>query len=315
MAQEQQQTPTRLGLKLPVRVQKQFESHPRVQILGRVGLSLLAIIVDELFLPGPYLFRTLWFFGAFAILVFVSNRADSDAPDLPPIPIASLCAFFALHVLLTVAGMRTSVSADTPERFLLLLKLLLVLPSALLFPIRSTFIKRYLAELVAALVVLLTFVPDRLFHLAWPWYSQVLTRATAYVCSFVVHPTVYDAGALTLSGPAADLIVDFSCSGSTGINLFHLVFALVVIVEWNRLRKIRALGCYVLGGVVYVIVNFLRLILLFLIGNLVSKDLDPDTLGWIMFVITFYILVRLTFDWMMIQDPVTDTKQARAARS
>lgn len=95
------------------------------------------------------------------------------------------------------------------------------------------------------------------------------------------------------------MIVSFACSGITGLDLFHLVFGIVAIVEWNRLCKARALICYIVGSVVYVLTNFCRLVVLFLLGNLVSKRLNLDFLGWALFAITFYVLMKLSYEWMI----------------
>jgi hypothetical protein len=284
------------------------ERNARTQIVGRVALSIAAVALDVFFAPAMYSSRPFFALGAFAILVLVSNRSREDGWLLPRLSPLRLAGFACLHLLLVgVANYfdndlnSVSHSYSLTASIISAARILVVLPTLVLFPVASRFYRRFTAELVAATVVLLTFFPDRYFQLVWPWYSRILTTGATLVCSVFVPGThlVNGAGVQTVVGPTVDMVVDFTCSGITGINLFHLLFGIIAIVEWNRLRKVRALICFVIGGLAYMVANFLRLNLLFLIGNLVSNKINLDFLGWVIFGITFYILMKITYDWMV----------------
>ena len=279
----------------------------RAQIVERVALSIAVVAVDVFFAPAIYSSRPFFALGAFAILVLVSNTSREDGWELPRLSPLRVAFFACLHLLLVLIanyfanGLSSiSQSYSLTASIISAAKIVVVLPTLVLFS-TGRFYGRFTSELVAAAVVLLAFFPDRHFQLIWPWYSRVLTTGATLVCSVFVPGThlVDGPGVQTIVGPSVDMVVDFACSGITGINLFHLLFGIIAIIEWNRLRKMRALICFVIGGLAYMVANFLRLNLLFLIGNLVSNKINLDFLGWVIFGITFYILMKITYDWMV----------------
>lgn len=298
------------------------EGDARAQIIARVSLSIAAIGVDVFFAPALYSSRPFFALGAFAILVLVSNRSREDGWALPPLSVPRLAIFAGLHVLLVLVANRfaadlgsVSQSYSATASMISAAKILVILPTLILFALGRTFYGRFASELIAAAIVLFVFFPNRYFQSIWPWYSKLLTTGAAFVCSAFVPGTYVTNGPgdMIVVGRSVDMIVSFSCSGITGMNLFHLLFGIVAVIEWNRLRKMRALICFVIGGIAYMVANFLRLIILFLIGNLVSNKISLDFLGWVIFGITFYILMKITYDWM-VQGEQEATKVPLQAR-
>ena len=313
-------THTRLIMEQEVRPRKNYlpqllqtlthkaEGDARAQILGRIALSITAIVVDVLFVPAMYSFRPLFALGAFAVLVLVSNRSREDGWVIPGLSASRLALFACFHLLLVLVANHfandlssVSHSYSLTDSIISAARILVVLPTLSFFRRDPDSIAVSLREVVATAIVLLAFFPDRYFQVIWPWYSRILTAGAALVCSVFVPSThlVNGLGVQTIVGPSVDMVVDFACSGITGINLFHLLFGIVTIIEWNRLRKSRALISFFIGGLAYMAANFLRLNLLFLIGNLVSNKINLDFLGWVIFGITFYVLMKITYDWMV----------------
>jgi exosortase/archaeosortase family protein len=277
-------------------ISQTVERDARAPIVGRVALSLFAIWVDSRIVPALYSARPFLALGAFATLVIVSDKSRQEGSLLPRISAIRLAVFASLHVLLVLAANHFTAelnsvahSYSAAASIISASRVLVVLPTLVLFPLSRRFYEYFAAELIAAVIVLFMFFPNRYFEWAWPWYSRVLTMGASFVCSaFVPGTHVVDGpGGLAVVGPSVDMVVDFSCSGITGMNLFHLLFGVVVAIEWNRLHKRRALICFVIGGLAYVVANFLRLVLLFLIGNLLSSKINLDFLGWVLFGITF----------------------------
>jgi exosortase/archaeosortase family protein len=296
------------------KLSKKAHGEARAQIAGRVALSIVAVAVDVRVVPELYSARPFFALGAFAVLALISSESRKQESALPPLARGKLAAFVCLHLLLItvayhLAGTLLSVAHAYSLQASILsgARIVVVLPTLLLFPLETKFYRRFRSELIAATIVLLVFFPDRYFQLIWPWYSRVLTTGTAFLSRIFVPGThVVESPVLAVVGPSIDMVVDLSCSGIIGMNLFHLLFGIVVAVEWNRLNKARALICFVLGGVAYVVANFLRLNLLFLIGNLVSSKINLDFLGWVIFGITFYLLMKISYDWMVIPERVSE---------
>ena len=279
----------------------------RAQIVGRVIIAILAICIDNLLVPSAQFERPFTALGFFAILILVSNRSPADRHCLPRLSAARLAAFACLHLLFLISTyhfapvLRLSQQSYTIAASLVSFsRTVVLLPTLVLFN-DSEFFKRYAAELTATAIVFLTLFPDRFFRFIWPCYSRVLTRASSRVCGFLLPGTYLSAaaGGYTLVGPSVNMIIGFECSGITGINLFHLVFGIVVICEWNRLNKVRALICYFLGSIAYLIANFFRLIALFLLANLHPRHWDFDVFSWVLFGFTFYILMKIGYEWMI----------------
>jgi exosortase/archaeosortase family protein len=285
----------------------------RAQIMGRVALSILAVFVDVRVVPELYSARPFVALVAFAVLILVSNQSRRDSSTLPRLSGTRVFVFACLHLLIIAIAYYFAAGIDSVSHSYTLIastlsaaRILVVLPTLVLLPFEAKFYRRFASELIAATIVLLVFFPARYFQLIWPWYSKALTTGAVLVSGIFVPGThVVDSPGLTVVGPSVDMVVDFSCSGIMGMNLFHLLFGIIVAVEWNRLHKGRALICFVLGGLAFVVANFLRLNLLFLIGNLISKDINLDFLGWVIFGITFYILMKITYDWMVPQKRVS----------
>jgi len=98
--------------------------------------------------------------------------------------------------------------------------------------------------------------------------------------SFVYHaahpflPTLKYAGGVQplIVGPSLDVRIIFECTGADGVNLFDWLFGFVLLVEWGRCNKLRALISYAGGVAAILAANALRIILMVLVGNLISAD-------------------------------------------
>jgi exosortase/archaeosortase family protein len=184
-------------------------------------------------------------------------------------------------------------------------KFLVFLPGLVLLP-RSgwqRFGRIYRAECVAAAVALLTFFPYRIFATAWPVYSQVLGHFVHALAGFFVPGLGYQVGAApTLTGPVLDVEIVSACSGLDGIRLFELLFALVVILDWDRVQRQRAVVGYFAGLAGMLFANALRITLMVVLGNRVSAELVVRyhlNAGWIFFTSVFLLYLFVTYRWLL----------------
>jgi len=179
-----------------------------------------------------------------------------------------------------------------------------LLPIIALLPWRDwqKFTSRYRAECWAAAILLLTWFPHRLFIAAWPFYSQALGHAVYYLARPFVSILHYlPAADPTLSGLHLDVTILFGCSGLQAVKLFQIVFAFILIVDWNWLDRRRLPLAYFAGLGMILMANLGRIVLLVVVGN----HWSPDTVvryhvaaGWMYFAAVICILIWMSYDWL-----------------
>jgi exosortase/archaeosortase family protein len=291
-------------------------------------LTLIAIAADQFFAPILYSSSPLWAIAAGLLLVW--RRGQPDAlPGEGPIELSlsngRLAAFVAAHSALILVA-RSLSSALQPVAgtltvggtFVAAWKLSVLAPTILLFPLSQwkKLARMYRAEGIAALVVLLTYFPGRAIGALWPWYGQGLGRFV-YALSRIFVPGVGYAGDSnpTLTGADLDVTIIPACSGINGIGLFDYLFGGMAILDWNRLRKGRALTGYFAGVLAMLLGNALRITSLVVLGNrgfagIVSRY--HISAGWIFFSFVFLFYLSMTYRWMLRKrDTVPEQLPAR----
>lgn len=184
-------------------------------------------------------------------------------------------------------------------------KFVVFVPSAILLPASEwqRFGRSYRAESIAAVVALLTFSPYRLFAVAWPVYSQMLGHFVHSLAGFFVPGLCYQAkGDPVLIGPALGVEIVTGCSGLNGLRLFQDLFALLLLMDWDRLRRWRAFVGYFGGMAWMLLANALRIALMVVLGNRVSADLVIRyhlNAGWLFFVSAVLVYVLMTYRWLV----------------
>lgn len=287
-------------------------------------ITLGAIAADQFAAPTLYSSSPLWAAAACLLLVWRRDSIGFEREGgASPLTISSKrhtgvgglhftlgrIAFFAgAHFLLVNAAWYLE-SAINPIAgtnsfagwVIAALKLSLLLPTLLLLPLASwrTLARTYAPEGIAALVVLFTFFPGRILMALWPWYGQVLGRVVFFFAGLFV-PGLTFTGALnpTLHGPDLDVNILFACSGISGIELFDFLFAFVVFMDWNRLRKGPAFVAYFVGIAAILLSNALRISSMAILGNRGFADIVSRyhvSAGWIFFSIVFLVYLFLTY--------------------
>jgi exosortase/archaeosortase family protein len=250
------------------------------------------------------------------LLILVWRKPDEALPALNQNLLPTkwrISLFFAMHlVILSVAryfashfGSASVTTYTAGAGAFAATKFLVLLPSLVLVSTSAwrQVGRRFLPELIASLLVLATFFPQRAFATAWPWYSQGLGKFVFVIARlFVSHLTYSAASFPTLIGPRLDVTIILACSGIDGIRLFDCLFGLVVLADWNRLNKWRALMSYFVGVGAILIANAMRIVLLVIVGNRISAhwvSRQHINAGWIFFVVVFLSFLSLTYRWML----------------
>ncbi len=285
-------------------------------ICARLLLSIITIAADYAVAPALYNGSTLWASAALLLLIFRRGQATipaSEALTITKLSPTRLAIFFALHAIIIAIGRQTSAvftSAAASDAIaaapLAAAKLLILLPTIALLSLSdwNALLRKYRPEFLAALVVLLTFFPYRLFHTIWPAYSQLIaTLAYQAAKPFVPGIAFLSQPIPTILGPQLNLQIVFWCSGFSALALFDTLIALIALLDWNELNHSRLFVAYIAGAAAILIANIARISLLVIIGNEIAPKYAMGKFhvnaGWTFFAAIYLIILTITYRWML----------------
>jgi exosortase/archaeosortase family protein len=280
-----------------------------------LALTLLVTAADQFAAPILQTTSPLWATATCLLLVWRRGEPSSISNStLIRLSVSKqrLAIFFAAHLLLVLIA-RSAASTFEPMAgaatiggtLLAVCKLFVLAPTIVLFPLShwKQLVSAYCFEGIVALVVLLANVPSRALDALWPWYGHVLGRFVYTTARLLVPGLGYENGLNpTVSGPDMDIAIVPGCSGIHGLELLGYLSAFVAFLDWNRLRKGRALLVYFAGIFVMLLGNALRITSFIVLGNhgfinFVSRFHQPA--GWIFFSVIFLAYLSLTYSWML----------------
>jgi exosortase/archaeosortase family protein len=289
-------------------------------ICARVLLCLVAIASDYVLSPALYNGSTLWASAALLLLIF--RRGQAPVADTAGLAIAKLsgsrlAVFLALHAIIIATGRYSSAAFTSAAAsdaggaaLVAAAKLLILLPAIVLFSPSDwpSLVRRYRAEILAALVVLLTFFPYRLFHTFWPAYSQVIASLAYHGAKpFVAGLGFSSLPIPTILGPQLNLQIIFWCSGFSALAMFDTLVAVVAFLDWNELNHKRLLIAYFAGAVAILVANVARISLLVIVGNLIAPKYAMGRFhvnaGWVFFAVVYLLILAISYRWMLRTAP------------
>jgi exosortase/archaeosortase family protein len=299
-----------------------FSQLRQTQYGAALALTFAAVCLDSALVSDLNTIAPAFSCGLLLLLVLrrlPAEAASTQSTQLqtgPPLATWRLFCFFALHLSVIGAGLAMGGvwrgSHTTFQAALLAAsKYLILLPTAILLPGSAwrSFGRLYRAEWVAAVIALVSFYPLRIFTMAWPWYGQALGRSVSALCHLFVPSMGYvPALTPTLVGPNLDVTIVFGCGGLQGIKLFQILFALVLVVDWNQMNRRRALAAYFGGLAAMLIANVIRITLLFVMGNtrLRTQVIEYHlTAGWLLFTLAFIVYLFAIYRWLLKTPEVT----------
>lgn len=280
-----------------------------------LALTLLAIAADQFAAPILHTNTPLWATAACLLLVWRRDEwpsAFGDGAFKQVLAKRRVAVFFAAHFLVILfARWMTSTFqplAGTPTAGGIVIaawKLTLLAPTLVLLPLSRwrELLAAYRPEIVAALVVFITYSPWRTAQIIWPWYGQLLGRFVYTLSRFAVPGMGYVSNLTPiLTGPDLDITIFQGCSGLNGFELFGYLFGMVTFFDWNRLRKGPALFAYFAGLLVILVGNAVRIASYVVLGNHGLADFVLRfhlSAGWIFFSVIFLAYLSLTYRWML----------------
>jgi len=289
-------------------------------VLLVLTLTLIAIVADHL--AAPILLTTSPLWATFAFLLLVWRRGElplsgGNAILERPFPMWRLGIFVAMHVALMLLSRSFAGAADsfpgTPTwrgTLVGFCKLAVLIPTVVLFSFSywKQFLRAYSSEATAALLVLSINVPGRILESLWPWYGRVLGWFVYVLARSFVPGLTYEIGPEpTIMGPIQDTSIVPLCSGISAFELLAYLFGLIVLLDWNRLRKNRALLIY-LGYLPFILMsNAFRIAILVVLFNRRSADFAVMfhlIAGSFFFCSVFLVYTSLTYRWMTDRRPL-----------
>jgi exosortase/archaeosortase family protein len=298
-----------------------------VAIAGRTLIAALIFSVGFFAAPSLYA-RALGASVVFLLLVLMSRKGaekESETGSVPPVLPRRMLVFVGLNAaVVAIAHFGSAWPPFAEGGFMAaawvapLVALSVLLTALVLFPKKmwaGTW-KRFRPELIAAFIVLFTFLPHHLSELLWSQYSGALGYLVYHGAHFLLPGVAYVAGPNPIvTGPAVDVQMSAGSSGIEGIWLFEYLFGAVVVLEWARVNKVRALIAYAGGLAAMVTANILRIIFLILAGNLIAS---PEAIGrlrvhagWIFYSAIFLLFLFITYRWLHAQ-PAGAAESTRA---
>jgi exosortase/archaeosortase family protein len=291
-------------------------SRSDLAICGRLLACLVVILLDYAFVPALYNSSMLWATAALLILIFrrgQSASASFEKFDLPSLAKWQIAVFVGSQFAIIALGRRFSVelsstgpSDSAGAAMLGAAKLLVFLPGLVLFAASDwgRLARRYRVEILAAVVVLLTFFPYRLMHTFWPVYSEWIAKITYYGAKpFVAGIRLVNERLPTIYGPRLALAIGFECAGFSALAAFDTLIALIAVVDWNILSPKRLLITYCAGCVTILAANIVRMSLLVIAGNLIGPQYATGRFhvnaGWVFFAMVYFAIFSVSYKWML----------------
>jgi len=142
-------------------------------------------------------------------------------------------------------------------------------------------------------VIIAYFASVFLLKMYWRFFAVHIAKMSALLLRLTFeNVSLTIPSSPTLSAGDFGVIIGPPCSGVTSLSMFAGLFALIILYDYNKLKKEKAFKYFALGFIGMYIVAILRVYFLMVIGALISPDLAlnmfHNNAGWIFFVI--YVL-------------------------
>lgn len=186
------------------------------------------------------------------------------------------------------------------------------------------FLKKYRKGIILFVVLSIAFFFIMLLiQNLWTLFSGVVTKILFYVFSMFFDDVTYRPNTISLTmngggGPLLGInnfkaIVGKPCSGIDSFLLFTSLYALIVMLDYKRLKKIPSIVAFTIGIIGMFLINVMRIFLLFIIGAFIDRDfaigMFHSNIGWILFIIYFFIFWSIASKYLYKNDKKTIKKK------
>ncbi len=167
------------------------------------------------------------------------------------------------------------------------------------------FVSGFRKELsIVSLMIVLYYSFNLFVRKSWAFLGNFVAKSVAFLLGLSFDDVVlidkgynFNLGASGFVASIGDL-----CSGIDSIGLFTAIFVLILAYDWKLLNKKRMFFVGVIGIVGAILVNVLRVYLLYIAGIFVSAEfavgLFHSNLGMILFIIYFVVFWLVFYKWV-----------------
>ena len=133
----------------------------------------------------------------------------------------------------------------------------------------------------------------------WPYLSLVVLEITHFLLNLISN-NVYLIGESTLILEGFSAQIAEACSGVYSIFIFTALYLFIILLDWNKIDKLKAAIVFIPAVIGAFFMNILRVFLLFIFGGYISKTLAlglyHSYVGMVFFMIYFIIFWVLFYD-------------------
>ncbi|MFH1426356.1 MAG: archaeosortase/exosortase family protein [Candidatus Kerfeldbacteria bacterium] len=227
-----------------------------------------------------------------------------------------VAVFGALHIaaVLGFIWLKNFIISDTAaalEHFNLVVAVRYALPALIvvflafaLFPLRV--FRRFWVALAGSVGLAYVFFQLSLwFKGFWNFFADGVSAVVVVILQLLGHDVTRLTGAENapiIQLTDFSLTINHQCSGIESMSLFALLFALILIVDRDKINWKKAAIAFVPGIILMYGVNVIRIVVLFLVAIYYNLQFAIHTFhtnaGWILFILYFAIFWSLSFKFI-----------------
>lgn len=163
------------------------------------------------------------------------------------------------------------------------------------------FVKKFKKELIYFLIFgIIVYSLMNLVWRLWPYLSFIVLKISNFLLSFFGNTSVIENEVLVFNSFSAK--IGEACSGIYSIFIFTALYLFAAILDWKKLNHKKVILLFVPAVIGAFFVNVLRVFLLFIVGEFISRNLAlglyHSYVGIIFFLIYFGLFWGLGYKWM-----------------
>ncbi|MBR9705444.1 archaeosortase/exosortase family protein [Candidatus Pacearchaeota archaeon] len=164
------------------------------------------------------------------------------------------------------------------------------------------FYKEFKRELTYFLIfgVIVYFLMEQVWKL-WPYFALIVTKSVHFLLDLLPAKVILLNSNTLQFGTFAAKIAE-ACSGTYSIFLFTALYLFILLLDWKKFNKLRAILIFVPAVIGAFLVNIFRVFVLMVVGNYISREaalgLYHSYTGMIFFLIYFALFWVLTYKWL-----------------
>mgnify|MGYP006282712083 CR=1 FL=1 len=165
--------------------------------------------------------------------------------------------------------------------------------------------RKFYREITLSVVISFCFFSFAMFlRSSWGIFSSVVGKAVMFLFSITLSNPVLTFNDFTLSVNGFSASIGPPCSGIESIAMFTSIFMLLVLYDFQTVKKKLIAPFLILGLVGMYLMTIIRIYLLFFVGRTnpeLAMSLFHTNLGWILFVVYMLAFLYFAYPKMLVK--------------